>query len=99
MIKEETLVVGWFSNHQKPLTILRAKVKAVLGKSCELKKAGATRMGTHTWVGERLQELKACLQQTVVDPSYVKMNYKDLPDDMEYQAGEKVAREHRGGTA
>ena len=56
-------------------------------------------MGTHTWVGERLLELKGCLQQTVVDTSYVKENYKDLPTDYEYHAGEKVAREHRGGTA
>ena len=56
-------------------------------------------MGTHTWVGDRLQDLKSCLQQTVVDADYVKENYKDLPADMEYVSGEKVAREHRGGTA
>ena len=99
MIKDETLLVGWFSNHHKPLAILRAKVKASLGKACELKKAGATRMGTNTWVGERLQQLKGPLQMTVVDPDYQRQNYKDLPPDYEYEVGEKVAREHRGGTA
>jgi hypothetical protein len=99
VIKEETLVVGWFTNHHKPLAILREKVKAVLGRSCELKRAGATRMGTNTWVGERLLELKGCLQQTVVDTQYVAGNYKDLPAEVQYTSGETVAREHRGGTA
>ena len=50
-IKDETLVVAWFTNHHKPLSILRNKVQQVFGKSKELKKAGATRMGTNTWVG------------------------------------------------
>ena len=50
-------------------------------KSKELKKAGATRMGTNTWVGERLNEVKACLQASVVDPEYVAQKYKDLPSD------------------
>ena len=76
-IKDETLVVAWFTNHHKPLSILRNKVQQVFGKSKELKKAGATRMGTNTWVGERLSELKSCLQQVVVDPEYIKENYKD----------------------
>jgi hypothetical protein len=82
-IKEESIVVGWFTNHQKPLAILRDKAKTALrGKSCELKKAGATRMGTNTFVGERLEKLKGSLQQTVVDPEYVKQNYKDLPQGL-----------------
>ena len=98
-IKDETLVVAWFSNHHKPLALLRSKVQTLFGKSCELKKAGATRMGTNTWVGERLALLKSCLQQVVVDPDYIKENYKDLPTDMDQVNGEKVAREHKGGTA
>ena len=57
--------------------------KVQFGKSKELKKAGATRMGTNTWVGERLHELKACLQATVIDPEYVAQKYKDLPQDGE----------------
>ena len=64
-IRDESLVVSWFTNHHKPQAILRAKVQNEIGKSCELKKAGATRMGTHTWVGERLLELQTSLQQTV----------------------------------
>ena len=63
IIKDEALVVSWFVNHHKPLAILRQKVAETLKKSCELKRAGATRMGTNTWVGERLLELKSCLQQ------------------------------------
>ena len=98
-IKEETLVVAWFTNHHKPLSILRSKVEQTFGKSKELKKAGATRMGTNTWVGERLCELKNCLQQVVFDPAYIAENYKDLPTDVEHMNGEKVAREHKGGTA
>lgn len=99
-IKEESVVVGWFTNHQKPLAILRDKVKqAFKGKSCELKKAGATRMGTNTFVGERLEELKGCLQQTVVDPEYVKENYKDLPAEQDTSNCGTVTREHKGGLA
>ena len=98
-IKEEGVVVGWFSNHQKPLAILREKTKAALGKSCELKKAGATRMGTNTFVGERLVELKGSLQQTVVDAQYVAQNYKDLPSDHEVSNCSTVVREHKGGMA
>lgn len=48
VIKDETLVVGWFSNHQKPLAILREKVQATLHKKLELIKAGATRFGSNT---------------------------------------------------
>lgn len=40
-------------------------------------------MGTHTFVGERLQQLKGCLQSAVVNPEYIKENYKDLPADHE----------------
>ena len=98
-LRDETLVVSWFTNHHKPQAILREKVRAALGKSCELKKAGATRMGTHTWVGERLEELKGCLQQVVVDPAYVAEKYKDVPADVDVVNGEKVSREHKGGTA
>ena len=98
-IKDETLVVCWWTNHHKPLAILRSKVKQTLGKSCELKKAGATRMGTNTWVGERLVELRSCLQQAVVDPAFIAENYKDLPADFDMVNGEKIPREHRGGTA
>ena len=65
----------------------------------ELKKAGATRMGTTTWVGERLLKLKGCLQSTVVDDAYTKQNYKDLPTDVEVSNDQQVAREHKGGTA
>jgi hypothetical protein len=100
VVREEGVVVGWFSLHQKPLAILRSKVReAFNGRSKELKKAGATRMGTNTFVGERLEELKSCLQQTVVDPEYAKENYKDLPDDVELGSCEKVSRENKGGTA
>lgn len=98
-IRDESLVVGWFTNHHKPLALLREKVLASKGRSCELKKAGATRMGTNSWVGERLEELKSCLQQVVVDPDYVAEKFKDLPADVDVVAGAPVAREHRGGTA
>ena len=99
-IRDETLVVAWFTNHHKPQAILRQKVEANMGgRSCELKKAGATRMGTNTWVGERLEELKGCLQQTVVDPAYMAEKFKDVPSDVDVINGEKVAREHKGGTA
>lgn len=78
---------GRFSNHQKPLAILRqSKVRECLefkGKTKELKKAGATRMGSHTFVGERLEELKGCLQATVVDPRYTAENYADKNDERE----------------
>ena len=100
MIKQEGLVVQWFSNHQKPLAILRDKARAAFGgKSKELKKAGATRMGTNTFVGERLLELKSCLRQTVVDPVYEAENFKDLPDSVETSNCQTVSRENKAGTA
>ena len=49
-VAEESTVVGWFSNHQYPLAKLREATKSMLGKACELVKAGATRFGTHTLV-------------------------------------------------
>jgi hypothetical protein len=99
LIKDETLVVGWFSNHQKPLAILRAKTLQVLQRRKELRKAGGTRFGTNTLVGERLQEVKAPLQQTVVDPEYVAQKYKDLPDEVEVSNCEARTRQNKGGTA
>ena len=89
-----------FSNHQKPLAILREKVRGVFnGKAKELKKAGATRMGSHTFVGERLGELKSSLQATVVDERYTAENYLDMSDEREIGNGGTVLREHKGGTA
>ena len=93
---------GRFSNHQKPLAILRQKVRECLefkGKTKELKKAGATRMGSHTFVGERLEELKGCLQATVVDPRYTAENYADKNDEREISNCGVSLREHKGGTA
>lgn len=83
LIKEESIIVGWFSHHQKPLAILRSKIISTLGKPMQLIKAAATRFGTNTLVGERLLHLRAALQQTVVDPEYTKENYKDKDDDRE----------------
>ena len=89
-----------FSNHQKPLAILREKVRGVFnGKAKELKKAGATRMGSHTFVGERLEELKSSLQATVVDERYTAENYLDMSDEREIGNAGTVLREHKGGTA
>lgn len=99
LIKDESTVVGWFTNHQLPLAVLRQKTFSILHKGCELVKAGATRFGTHTLVGERLQELKTSLQATVVDPQYLKENYKDRPDEEEFSNCESRKREHKGGTA
>ena len=101
LIKEESLVVQWFSNHQKPLAILRSKVQARFGKPKELRKAGATRMTTNTLpvVSERLEELKSSLQQTIVDPAYVAENYKDLPPQTDVSNCATVTRENKGGTA
>ena len=100
VIKEENVVVGWISNHQKPLAIFREKVRALFpGKSKELKKAGATRMGTNTFVGERLNEVKPCLQATMVDPEYMKQGYKDAPATAETSNCETITRENKGGMA
>ena len=77
-INNESTVVAWFSNHQFPLAKLREITKAKLGKARELVKAGATRFGTHTLVGERLEELKPSLQATVVDPRTRISRYQQL---------------------
>lgn len=74
-------------------------MKQAFGKSKELIKAGATRFGTHTLVGERLQELKSVLQQTVVDPEYIAQNYADRADEAEVSNAETRIRQHKGGTA
>lgn len=79
--------------------MLRDKVNSLLGRSCELIKAGATRFGTNTLVGERLKKLKAALQQTVVDPAYVKEGYKDKGDDREFSNAEMKIRQNKGGNA
>ena len=89
-----------FSNHQKPLAYLREHVRNFFkGASKELKKAGATRMGSNTFVGERLEEVKPCLQSTVVDARYVAEKYEDKGDDRETSNCQVVMREHKGGTA
>lgn len=99
LIQQESTVVGWFSNHQKPLAILREKARQQFGKRRELVKAGETRFGTHTLVGERLLSLQTALQQTIYDPDYVKENYKDGLDSVEHSNCEKHIRSNRGGTA
>jgi hypothetical protein len=83
VIKEEGLLVSWFSNHHLPLAILRSHARNKFGKTMALIKAAATRFGTNTLVGERLLQLRGCLQGTVVDEQYVKQNYKDAPGDAE----------------
>lgn len=88
-----------FTNHQKPLAILRQKTKDILGTAKELLKSGATRFGTHTIVGRRLQELKGPLQSTVVDNEYTRENYADKADEAEHSNAEIKIRQHKGGTA
>ena len=99
LIKEEGTIVGWFSNHQKPLAILRKKVAARFGHSKELIKAAATRFGTNTIVGQRLLDLRQPLQSTVVDEEYVKQKYKDTEDAVEEGNATRVVRQNKGGTA
>jgi hypothetical protein len=99
VIGEETTVVGWFSNHQLPLAKLREATKDLLHKACELVKAGATRFGTHTLVGERLLTLKGPLQRTVVDPEYAAQKYKDKGDSEEATGTGRVFRTNKGATA
>lgn len=97
-IIEEATVVQWFANHQFPLAKLREHTLRKWGKAKELVKAGATRFGTNTLVGQRLLELKAALQATVVDEEYVKQNYKDKHCTEEEDAGKKVIRSNKGAT-
>jgi hypothetical protein len=70
----------------------------MLGSSCELIKAGATRFGTHTLVGERLLKLKAALQRTVVDPDYLAAKYKDATDTEEATGTGRLYRTNKGAT-
>lgn len=98
LIAAENTVVTWFSNHHKPLAIFRQKSADMLGKTYQFVKAGLTRMGTHTLVGERLLKVKAALQATVVDPEYVAQGYRDLPDEVESGNCEQVVREHKAAT-
>jgi hypothetical protein len=98
VIGEEATVVGWFSNHQFPLAKLRENARAMLGSACELVKAGATRFGTHTLVGERLLKLKGALQRTVVDPAYVGHKYKDAKDSEEQTGTGRLYRTNKGAT-
>ena len=97
-INDEATVVAWFSNHQFPLAKLREMAKTTLGKACELVKAGATRFGTHTLVGERLMQLKPALQATVVDAEYVAQNYKDKANTEEMTGSGKTVRSNKGAT-
>lgn len=99
VIKDEGTLTSWFSLHQKPLAILRRKVRESLGKTYELIKAGATRFGTHTYVGERLLKIKNALKQTVVDDEYLAENYKDAPNEVEETNCTRQVRENKGGTA
>ena len=62
---------------------LRELTLHILKKPLELVKAAATRFGTHTLVGERLVQLKPCLQATVVDRDYVAKKYKDTGNTIE----------------
>jgi hypothetical protein len=98
VIVEEATVVGWFSNHQFPLAKLRETTISMLGSACELIKAGATRFGTHTLVGERLLKLKGALQRTVVDPAYLSQKYKDAKDTEEQTGTGRLYRTNRGAT-
>ena len=98
VIVEESTIVGWFSNHQFPLAKLRETTLSMLGAACELLKAGATRFGTHTLVGERLLKLKGPLQRTVVDPDYVAHKYKDAKDSEEQTGTGRVYRTNKGAT-
>ena len=97
-IKEEGTVVAWFANHQFPLAKLREMTVQKLGQKKELIKAAATRFGTHTLVGERLQELKPALQATVVDATYVAKNYKDAASTEEETGNGKSVRTNKGAT-
>jgi hypothetical protein len=97
-IADEVTVVAWFSNHQFPLAKLRGYTRQKLGKPKELVRAAATRFGTHTLVGERLQELKASLQATVVDTDYMAKNYKDSASTEEATGSGKTVRTNKGAT-
>ena len=87
---------GWLS-YRVPARSLQ--VMTLFNRTKELVKAGGTRFGTNTLVGQRLLELKPALQQTVVDPDYVAQKYQDLPDDVEVSNCGTKSRQNKGGTA
>ncbi|KAL3905737.1 MAG: hypothetical protein SGPRY_010812 [Prymnesium sp.] len=87
------------SNHHFPLEKLREMVKSKLGKAKQLVKAGGTRFGTNTFVGERLLELKSSLLATVVDEVYAAQNYKDkkyTEDETAQVKDESFVRTNKG---
>ena len=98
VLVDEGTVVAWFANHQFPLAKLREITKEKLGKAKELIKAGATRFGTNTLVGERLLELKSSLQATVIDEAYAAQNYKDKASTEEETGTGKSVRTNKGAT-
>eukprot|EP00966_Prymnesium_polylepis_P256415 5923707-Prymnesium_polylepis.1 len=98
VINEEATVVAWFANHQFPLAKLREITLRELGKAKELVKAAATRFGTHTLVGQRLQELKPSLQATVVDADYAAKKYRDAANTEEATGVGKDIRSNKGET-
>jgi len=98
LISDESIVVQWFQHHHFPLALLRRVVKEKLGKAKELIRAGGTRFGTNTLVGERLVELKPSLQATVVNEEYVAQNYKDKGSTEEETAAGKLVRSNKGAT-
>lgn len=97
-INDEATVVSWFANHQFPLAKLREITVQKLGKAKELVRAAATRFGSNTLVGERLLELKASLQATVVDAEYAAKNYKDAANTEEATGTGKTVRSNKGAT-
>lgn len=99
LVKEESIIVSWFTLHQKPLAIFRRICQEKMPKVLQLVKAGATRFGTNTLVGARLLQLRNVLQCTVMDEDYVKQKYVDKPDVEEYTNCEKRLRPAKGGTA
>ena len=52
-------------------------------------------MGSHTFVGERLEEVKVSLQETVVDQRYTAEGYEDRGDEREIGHGGTVLRTAR----
>ena len=89
-------MINGFTNHQQPLAILRQKAKEAFGKSCELKKAGATRVGTNTFVGERLIELSNSLQQITCSAAWLwvvpQLKSKPLPKHLRLSQCSKNAK-------
>ena len=88
----------WFSNHHFPLSKLREKTLHIFKKPVELIKAGSTRFGTNTLVGERLIKLQPALQAAVVDPKYVAMKYKDTGNTIEDGGTGRRSYSNKGAT-